>query len=331
MAPGRITAIHVFPVKSAHAISVAAALATPSGLAWDRQWMVVDAATGKFLTQRQEPRLATIQPSLPLELLEGAAPAPGAVLALTAPGAAAELRVPLAPAGQQPLRRVTCWEWTGAAADEGDAAAAWLSTVLGRDVRLVRYLGSGGDAAGAAAAAAAAAGADPVARPTDAEFCTGEVAFPDGFPILVASEESLQDLNARLPQPVPMARFRPNLVVAGAGAAFAEDAWGRVRVGPGAAGGGGGGGGGGGVEMEVVRPCDRCGLPAVDQETGVKGELNPLDTLSKFRTGKELGWAASRKRWTHASFFATYCRPAAPGVVRAGDAFDVLAARSWAS
>jgi uncharacterized protein YcbX len=103
----------------------------------------------------------------------------------------------------------------------------------------------------------------------------------------VACEESLADLNTRLPAPIPMARFRPNLVVAGAGGPFAEDAWGRIRV------GGGGdsdeaaaasvGAAAGALEMAVVRPCDRCAVPSVDQELGVKREPNPLDTLNRFR------------------------------------------------
>jgi len=132
--------------------------------------------------------------------------------------------------------------------------------------------------------------------------------------------ESLAHLNAQLPDPVPMARFRPNLVLAGGGAAFAEDAWGRLRV-----------GGREGPEFDVVRPCDRCGLPAVDQETGIRCERSPLDALSRFRTGAQLGWAAARKRWTHASFFATYLVPVQPGggMVRVGDAVDVVGERSW--
>lgn len=204
----------------------------------------------------------------------------------------------------------------------------------------MRYIGSSEEGAAGEGGAG-----DPVVRPTDAEFCRGEVAFPgegcpqpagvvaachlckadagplqagtarfakgwrirprllldhiatstDGYPILLASEESLADLNTRLSSPLPMARFRPNVVVAGAPCAFAEDAWGRVRVAapaPAAGGAAGGdaegaaaaaGGEGGGVELEFVRPCDRCGLPSVDQEAGVKKEPNPLDTLSGYR------------------------------------------------
>lgn len=313
-----VTSLYVYPIKSCHALPVSTVLATRTGFAWDRQWMIVDEATGKFLSQRQEPRLALIHPLLPAGVLEGAPPSPTDVLVLSAPGAKGEVRVPLAPAQRQPLRRVTVWEWTGDAADEGDVAAAWLSAFLGKPVRLVRYLGS------TAAAEAAADGSAPVVvRPTDADFVPGgEVAFADGFPILLSSEESLSDLNARLKGPVPMARFRPNVVVAGAGAPFAEDAWGRIRV---------GGGGAGALELDVVRPCDRCGLPAVDQETGVKCNESPLDALQTFRTGKLLGWAEARKRWTHAAFFATFVVPRASGLVRKGDTLDVLESRSWES
>ena len=145
---------------------------------------------GSFLTQREVPALATVTATL------------DAGLQVTTPGGSA-------PAIPGASRTVTVWEHTGPALDCGDAVAELLSAHLGRECRLV----------------ATAAGHD---RPT--ELGDGHVGFSDGYPLLITSEASLADLNARLPEPLPMNRFRPNLVVSGA-AAFDEDQWAQIRVG----------------------------------------------------------------------------------------------------
>ena len=96
--------------------------------------------------------------------------------------------------------------------------------------------------------------------------------FPPAYPLLLASESSLADLNRRLPAPLPMNRFRPNLVVRGA-PAWAEDGWKRIRIGA--------------VELALVKPCPRCAIPSVDQETGRRTGVEPLRTLAEFRRGEE--------------------------------------------
>ena len=129
--------------------------------------------------------------------------------------------------------------------DQGDEAAAYLSDFLGVGCRLMRFTGHRATGRG-----------------------NGELAFADGYPLLVISRESLDDLNGRLPEPVPMNRFRPNLVLSGLGP-YGEDGVRRLRVGE--------------VEIELIKPCGRCVMTTVEQTTGVKGR-EPLATLAGYRT-----------------------------------------------
>jgi uncharacterized protein YcbX len=245
MAQLSIAALVVYPLKSAAGCSVAEAAFTPTGLAFDRTWAAVRAGTGRFISQRVHPKMALISARLSApELLAGADAEADAALILTAPGAG-ELRVPLAPAGARALVEASVWGWKGLAADEGDAAAAWLSAFLGVDARLVHYVGV---AAGGTADARAR-------RAVKSEFvpaaAAGEVAFADSFPLLVATHASLDALNAEIGggAALPINRFRPNVLVAGA-APWEEDSWVRLALG-----GAGGAEGGGGVILEFGQPC----------------------------------------------------------------------------
>lgn len=237
---GTLTGINVYPIKSAKGTSLSRGVVTPTGLAHDREWMVVD-DTGSFVSQRELPRLCLIQPTL------GAAD-----LIISAPGMS-DISVPLdgEGAGQ---RRVRVWadeveaETTSAEADE------WLSDFLGARHHLVRI------------PPRTVRGVDPTyGQPGD------RVGFADAFPFLVISQASLDDLNQRLAdkghETLPMNRFRPNLVVAGT-EPFAEDTWGRVRIGA--------------IGFRVVKPCARCVITTTDQATGVVGR-EPLRTLATYR------------------------------------------------
>jgi uncharacterized protein YcbX len=236
-----IQGLYVYPVKSARAISLARTTIGPAGLAWDRHWMVVDAA-GTFLTQRVAPRLACIVPAL--EAKE---------LVLRAPGLP-PLAVPLAGAGAEVPVRV--WKHVGTALDAGPAAAEWLTGVLGQPVRLVRV------------SPAHARVADPAyTGPTRAP-----VAFPDGFPVLVCNRASLEALNAQLPQPVPMDRFRPNVVLEGL-PPWAEDRIATLQIGA--------------VTLRLVKPCARCVIPSLDQITGERS-TDPTPVLQRLRFDREL-------------------------------------------
>jgi len=106
-------------------------------------------------------------------------------------------------------------------------------------------------------------------RPVDPDYAReGDiVSFADAFPLLLISQPSLDDLNSRLVVPVPMNRFRPNIVVSGCGA-YDEDKWKIIRV--------------GGTFFHVKKPCSRCVTTTIDQTTGVQGK-EPLATLSKYR------------------------------------------------
>jgi len=238
-----VTALHVYPVKSCAGVALARAEVGPRGIRQDREYMVVEAATGAFLTPRELPRMALIRPAL----------ADGR-LRLEAPGMP-PIGVAPVPDGEGEAREVVVWKDACRAVDQGDEVAAWLGEFLGIDCRLVRM-------------------ADDHVRRVDPAYATGErdqVGFADGYPFLLISEESLADLNGRLAEPLPMNRFRPNLVVAGGGAPFLEDGWRRVRI--------------GGLGFAVVKPCARCAITTTDQATGARGK-EPLRTLATFRRGE---------------------------------------------
>ncbi|PSC71196.1 PITH domain-containing 1 [Micractinium conductrix] len=318
-----LTQLHVYPVKGCRGIPLDSAVVTPTGLLFDRNWVIVRESNGKFITQRQQPRLALVEVAIvPDAVLQGAdlAAHPDAKLVLRAPGMP-ELQVPLsvAPAVGKPSVPVTVWDWSGTAADEGDAAAAWLSTYLGLPARLARYAGQAG--------APGAPATDPARRQVDLDWAEegAETAFADGFPFLLASEASLADLNSQLatkgtvPAPLPMNRFRPNLVVAGGGP-WEEERWAAVRVAD------AGAAGEAALEFAAVKPCSRCKVTTIDQATAEEG-LEPLVTLKDQHSARALGWPAFGGGEV---FFGVNMVGLACGVVRRGDAVAVAALRGAA-
>jgi uncharacterized protein YcbX len=232
-----LSGLYAYPVKSSRGLVLEEAEVGPRGIRWDRHWMLVE-RDGRFVSQRQRPRMALIR----CEVV-------GERLRLSAPGME-ELEVPVAPEGTERME-VRIWKDQCLAASSGPEAAAWLSRFLGTEVRLV-YLPE--DRVRPLAPA--------YARPED------QTGFADGFPFLLISEASLADLNGRLTQPLPMRRFRPNLVVRGCGP-YAEDRWRRIRV--------------GGIELRVVKPCSRCIVTTVDPATGERDGDEPLRTLRGYR------------------------------------------------
>jgi uncharacterized protein YcbX len=226
----------VYPIKSAAGIAVTEWDVDQFGLRHDRRWMVVD-EHGEHVTQRTQPRLALLRPSIVGERLRVAAPG------------RAPLDLPLEPQAAV-TTRVTVWRDACAAHWMGERAAAWFSEFLGQRCSLVHM------------PEATVRPADPVYAPAGVR-----VSFADAFPFLLISQESLADLNRRLPTPVLMNRFRPNLVIAG-GEPYLEDRLTAFRIGT--------------LELRAVKPCDRCVLTTIDQATA-EGGPEPLRTLAGYR------------------------------------------------
>jgi len=232
-----VTGLFVYPIKSCAGTPLDVAELGDRGIQHDREFMLVD-PDNHFLTQRQLPRMALIHPNRTADALE-----------LTAPGMRA-LRLTPRLAGER--RQLTVWRDQVGAIDQGPEVAQWLSTYLDKPCRLVRH-------------------ADDAVRRVDAEFArqpTDQVSFADGFPLLLISEESLAELNTRLPEALPMNRFRPNVVVRGARTAYAEDTWQEISV--------------GGVCFSLVKACARCAITTTDQATAERG-IEPLATLATYR------------------------------------------------
>ncbi len=271
----RLTDLWRYPVKSCRGERLTQATVEPWGLAGDRRWMVVDAA-GDPLTAREHPRMLLIEPRL-----NGARS-----ITFSAPDEA-DLTVEVAADAE--LVPVQVWESGLLASPADDKAAAWLSEVIGQPARLV-YLD------------------DPTRRPTNPKYsrASDRVSFADGYPLLLTSEESLDGLNQWIAEgkqaaegPVPMRRFRPNVVVSGA-PAWAEDGWRRLRIGP--------------VAFRNVKGCDRCVMTTVDPDTAVKGH-EPLFALARHR------------RWDNKIWFGINLVPDDPdpaAVVRPGDPVEII-------
>jgi hypothetical protein len=241
-----LTHLILYPIKSCAAMPVEEGTATTSGLSahgvHDREWMLVT-PDGQFLTQRECPRMATILPRVEDE-----------ALVVRAPGMAALALALAAPAVQ--TMRVQIWDDLVDADDCGDAAATWFSHALGTPCRLVRFKRHG-------------------ARPTSEKWTAGapsSARFADAYPLLLIGQAALDEINGRLVaagrEPLPMDRFRPNLVVEGTDP-FEEDYTASFQAGD--------------ILIRPVKPCARCPIPAIDQATGIPGP-DPLDILQSWRS-----------------------------------------------
>jgi uncharacterized protein len=272
--PLTVTDMYRYPVKSCRGDQIAAGTVEPWGLAGDRRWMIVDLG-GEVVTAREHPRLVLVTPFLE----DGG-------IRLSGPDGP-DLRV-TAPRGDE-LIPVTVWQSKLFAAPAGATADAWFSRVTGERVRLV-YLD------------------DPTRRRPNPDYSRDgdRVSFADGYPLLLTTDSSLAALNeviAAGPRaaegPLPMRRFRPNLVVAGT-APWAEDGWRRLRVGE--------------VAFRSVKGCDRCVLTTIDPDTAATGK-EPIATLSRCR------------RWDGKVWFGVNLIPDGPQPgrsIRVGDPVEVL-------
>ena len=242
-----VTGLYVYPVKSCAGIALDNAHLDARGFRFDRQWMIVDDAERTFLSQRELPALALIRTAFDGDNLILSAPKMG------------ELFVPLAQRQDTSTLPVVVWRDVCQAVDEGRAAAGWVSQFLRVPARLMRM-------------------ADGFVRPVDPEYAKtpAQTGFSDAYPLLLTSETSLDDLNAKLVErgkmQLPMNRFRPNLVIAGS-EAYAEDGWRHIRIGD--------------TSFDVVKACARCVTTTVDQSTGtIPQHDEPLATLATYRRGE---------------------------------------------
>jgi uncharacterized protein len=260
----RVSEIFTYPVKGCRRVPHDEAVVEPWGLAGDRRWLITEPG-GVAITQRDLAKLT---------LLSAHPWAHG--LTLSYPGRASLVVGPLRP---DPTAKGTVWGTTVAATPAGDRADAWLSAVLGIEVRLI-WLD------------------DPTRRATDPDYSRPDdrVSFADGYPILLTNTASLDQLNDWMGEPLPMTRFRPNVVM-DSDLPFVEDEWtgGTVRIGQ--------------MTFRVPKPCDRCVVTTTDQETGVRGK-EPLRTLARYRN------------FNQGLMFGTNLIPVGTGTIRVGDAIS---------
>ncbi|MCP2257628.1 hypothetical protein LX15_001313 [Streptoalloteichus tenebrarius] len=244
----KVLALTSYPVKGCAGIPVPDATVTWAGLAHDRSFMVVD-PDGVFRSQRRDRRLALVRPEIDAD---------GDHLTLHAPGIAP---VRLAVATTPPRRPVRLFGEPLWGIDQGEAAAAWLTEVLGAPSRLVRV-------------------------PPDHDrvvhgHTPGTSGYADSSPLHLVSLSSLDALNERITarggHPVPMSRFRPNIVVDGWTTPHTEDRLRRVTIGE--------------TDLGYTKLAIRCAVTLVDQDTGAKSGPEPLRTLATYRRASQGGVA----------------------------------------
>lgn len=262
-----VQALYHYSIKSCAGTPLTTAQLDDRGIVHDREFMVVAASTGTFLTQRELPAMALITPERGETTLTVCAPGiPPLTLEVQITG---------------PTQPVVVWRDHCLAVDQGDNVAHWLSAFLGQPCRLVRL-------------------AEEFVRPVDPDYATrptDQVGFADGFPVLLIAQESLDALNERLPEPMLMNRFRPNVVISG-GAPFGEDRVERLQIGA--------------LQFAATKACARCPITTVDQATAERGK-EPLRTLAQFR------------RVARGVLFGQNLIHHSPGTIQVGDSVTALA------
>jgi uncharacterized protein YcbX len=233
----RLAALFIYPVKSAAGIACDQVTLDERGFRHDREWMIVD-ADGRFLTQREESRLALLKVAI----------ADGRLYLSNPQGRGPELALD----HDGEVREVTVWRSRCAAFDAGEEAAQFLSDWLGRPLRLVRF---------------------DARRPrySNPDWTGGRTvpnAFSDGYPLLVLSQASIDDLSTRVGRILPVERFRPNLLLGGVGP-YAEDAVSELAIGD--------------VRLALTKACTRCVITTIDPARGEREGEEPLRTLKTYR------------------------------------------------
>lgn len=277
MAEIYVSQINYYPVKSCAGISLYSADLDARGIKHDRELMIVGKnKDGKYelVRQSKHPSMALILSNVGDDSFSVVAPRmPNQLFPIIKQGDALEVMV----------HKSAC-----SAVDQGNEAAEWFSRYVGKDYKVVRM-------------------ADNFVREVNPKYAprqSDQVGFQDGYPLLMISEESLKDLNSRLSKPVRMNRFRPNLVVRGAGRPFIEDDLKQIRI--------------GNVVYSAVKPCDRCPIPNIEQETGeVSREVIDVLNDPKYRRGEFGGKTAV--------WFGQNLVHQSPGEISIGDKVEILA------
>lgn len=275
-----ISELNIYPIKSLSGIGLQTATVEKRGLEFDRRWVIVD-ADGIFLTQRELPRMALVSVE-----------ATGDGLQVTSNGAGP---IKIEPLNDGPRIVTEIWGRPGGSIAYGAETNEWFSDVLGQQVEL-RYM------------------PEDAGRPVNPIFdAGGDInSFADGSPALLANEASMADLNSRMETPLPIKRFRPNIVVSGA-EPWAEDQWKKVRIGE--------------AIFRVVKPSDRCVLTTVDPEKGEFAGKEPLKTLATFRMSKDVhpNTYAAFTLPPNSVLFGENTVPDTPGAtIHVGDEIEVL-------
>jgi uncharacterized protein len=261
----QISELNIYPVKGLKGISVKETEALEKGFRYDRRWMLTD-TTGKFISQRETPMLALIHTAII-----------GESLVITYEDSS--IMVPLNSQHYSGSKeKVTIWDDEVEARIVGKNFNDWFSDVLGEKVWFCFQHES-------------------KKREVEKKYgANSMVSFADGYPYLFISDASLKDLNDKLEQPIPMNRFRPNIVVANA-KPFAEDGWGKLSAGD--------------AIFHCLKPCARCQVPTIDQETGKMGK-EPTKTLATFR------------KHEHKVLFGMNAVVEKQGTVKVGDVITLL-------
>ena len=234
----KISGLFIYPIKSLGGIEVASALLTDRGFQYDRRWMLID-SDGRFLTQREYPVMALLQVALEQEGLR----------VYHKKNPAVSIHIPF---GQHDGETtVTVWDDTMPATLVGSEFDNWFSQQLELNCRLV-YM------------------PDSSHREVDPDYAHNKelTSFSDAYPLLLIGQASLDDLNTRLAEPVPMNRFRPNIVIEG-WEPYEEDSIRNFNIGE--------------IQFEAVKPCARCVLTTINQDTAEQGK-DPLKTLASYRS-----------------------------------------------
>lgn len=263
-----ISEIWIYPIKSLGGIRLQQANLTEQGLQYDRRWMLLD-EEGRFLTQRQLAPMAMLDVSMP----------PGYLQVIHRQKALPPLQIPLEIKEPAVLLNAPIWDDYSKAFVVSQEANRWFSEALDRSCRLVFMPEDG---------------MRTVTGKTSGR--RQKVSFADGYPALLIGQASLDDLNSRLADPVPMNRFRPNLVFTG-GAPFEEDDWHSFTIGD--------------KQFWAEKPCARCIVTTIDQEDGRKRSKEPLATLATYRN------------WNQKLLFGQNLLYETGGTIRIGEAIQV--------